>query len=306
MDQGTSSSGAPAREVYRPFPNFGDWDVSNFDPALADRYRALLAETKRTASPEDFARAVRVQTRAAAVDTGAIEGLYATDRGFTMTVAAEAASWEWEADKKGAHVRQTIEDALRAFDWVLDAATKHSTITEVWIRSLHELACSSQETYRALTAVGWQDLPLPKGVYKTQPNNPLNRASGVVHAYAPPSDTPAEMHRLVEQLVTPEFAAAHPVVQAAYAHYAFVCVHPFADGNGRVSRALASVFLYRDPGVPLVVFDDQRDLYLDALETADHGNPVSFVQFISDRLVDTVSRIAQPRRAGRHVAERPE
>lgn len=37
------------------------------------------------------------------------------------------------------------------------------------------------------------------------------------------------------------------------------------------ARAAISISLYRDPGVPLVIFADQRDLYLDALEAADLG-----------------------------------
>ena len=72
------------------------------------------------------------------------------------------------------------------------------------------------------------------------------------------------------------------------AHYAFVCIHPFADGNGRVSRALASVFLYRSPGIPLVIFADQKNTYIDALEAADKGKYNLFVQFIADVCTDTV------------------
>ena len=53
------------------------------------------------------------------------------------------------------------------------------------------------------------------------------------------------MHRLIEQIRTPEFEAAHPALQASYCHYAFVVIHPFADGNGRVARALASTFFYQ-------------------------------------------------------------
>ncbi|MCL2850224.1 MAG: Fic family protein, partial [Micrococcales bacterium] len=110
--------------------------------------------------------------------------------------------------------------------------------------------------------------------------------------YAPPGDTPAEMARLVDELASPRFAAAHPVVQAAYAHYAFVCVHPFADGNGRIARAVASVFVYRRPlGVPLVVFADQRDTYLDTLEAADAHRYAPFTQFLRDRVVDTVNLV---------------
>jgi hypothetical protein len=104
----------------------------------------------------------------------------------------------------------------------------------------------------------------------------------------PPMDTPAEMGRPVRELRSAEFAASHPALQAAYAHYAFVAIHPFADGNGRVARVLASAYLYRRPGVPLVIFADQKDEYIDALEAADTGNPQPFVRFIEGRVADIV------------------
>ncbi|MGL5866870.1 MAG: Fic family protein, partial [Dermatophilaceae bacterium] len=72
---------------------------------------------------------------------------------------------------------------------------------------------------------------------------------------------------------------------------AFVRIHPFADGNGRVARALASVFTYRRPGVPLVVFADQKDIYLDALEAADSGRPEAFVNFVGERCLDTIELV---------------
>lgn len=36
----------------------------------------------------------------------------------------------------------------------------------------------------------------------------------------------------------------HPVVKAGVAHYQFVSIHPFMDGNGRTARALATYILY--------------------------------------------------------------
>jgi hypothetical protein len=96
------------------------------------------------------------------------------------------------------------------------------------------------------------------------------------------------MDRLVGELRSSKFAAAHPVLQAAYAHYAFVAIHPFADGNGRVSRALASAYLYRRPGVPLVIFAYQKDDYIDALEAADAGVPDDFIRFVADRVEDVI------------------
>lgn len=122
-----------------------------------------------------------------------------------------------------------------------------------------------------VTEVGPQHHSLPRGTYKNHPNSPFNFEREEMHGYAPVADTQPEMHRLVETLNEYEFSTLDPVSQAAYAHYAFVCIHPFADGNGRVARALASTFLYRNPGIPLVIFADQKSDYIAALEAADKG-----------------------------------
>jgi hypothetical protein len=108
---------------------------------------------------------------------------------------------------------------------------------------------------------------------------------------APVHDVPAEMHRLVAEMQSDQFQQAHSVVQAAFAHHVLTSVHPFADGNGRTARALASVFLYRAAGVPLVVFSDQRQTYFDALEDADAGRCRALVTFIDDRAMDTMALV---------------
>ena len=276
---------------YEPFPPFADWAAAGFDLSAFDGYESVLDELRARTDSTGLTRAVEFATRAAAIDTGAIEGLYQVDRGFTMTVARGVAAWEKVIAAREPVVRQSFEDALRAYDYVLDLATTRTAVSEKAIREIHELICAGQETYRVVTSAGWQDRPLPKGEYKDTPNNPTSRVTGEVHGYAAPIDVPAEMNRLVRELRSPVFAAAHPVLQAAWAHYAFVAVHPFADGNGRVARALASVFLYRRPGVPLVIFADQKDAYLDGLEAADQGRPERFVRFILGQIADVVGLV---------------
>lgn len=109
-----------------------------------------------------------------------------------------------------------------------------------------------------------------------------------MHPYAPVDRVASEMHRLMEQIRTPEFEAAHPIAQASYLHFGFVVIHPFADGNGRVARALASVFFYRALSIPFLVFANQRNAYFDALHQADVGDPRPLLSYFGNRGVDTM------------------
>ncbi len=190
-------------------------------------------------------------------------------------------------EEKGAHARSAFDAAMEGYNMVLDIATATVPLTEFFIRTLHGVMLSSQNEFTVKTAAGFQKHRLVKGVYKTQPNFPL-KPDGEIHFYASPEETPVEMHRLVTECSCEQFYTAHPVVQASYIHYGFVCVHPFSDGNGRVARALASAFLYRQPGSPLVIFDDQKLNYYDALESAGHGNFRPFIEFVENCAVETM------------------
>lgn len=148
----------------------------------------------------------------------------------------------------------------------------------------------------ANTERGPQKQHLPKGKYKSLPNHVMTTEG--IHSYAPVDLTPAEMHRLVEQIHTDEFAAAHPALQAAYAHYALVAIHPFTDGNGRVARALASVFTYRADSIPVLILADEREEYFDSLAEADEGDPKPFVDFIQDRGLSTMELVLESILAG--------
>jgi Fic family protein len=276
--------------AYKPFPTFEEWaSRTSVDTVRWDRYYSRLqGDSER--SPEVLSRARQIAKRAAALDTGAIEGLYDVDRGFTYTVAFETSAWEAALAGKGEHVRSLFEAQLHAYDYVLDLATKAEPISEAAIRALHEEVARAQETYRVITPVGPQEQVLPKGQYKTLPNHVRTR-KGSDHSYAPVDVTPAEMARLVREMRSDAFLSAHPALQAAYAHYGLVVIHPFADGNGRVARALASAFTYRSISMPIVILSEHKNAYLDALESADSGAYQAFVDFILARSLDTIKLV---------------
>jgi Fic family protein len=290
--------------AYKPFPPFVEWAAkTSVDTVRWNRYLSAI-ENRPDRSDAALKRAYEVVKRAAAIDTGAIEGLYEVDRGFTFSVAFETAAWETEIAKRGENVRSLFEAQLHAYDYVLDLATQSVPITEVAIRKLHEVVCKAQATYRVMTAVGPQEQTLTKGRYKVLPNHVLTR-DGVTHSYAPVDVTPAEMARLVNEMRSDVFLAAHPVIQAAYAHYGLVVIHPFADGNGRVARALASVFTYRAISMPIMILSERKGAYLDALESADSGRFQEFVDFMLQRSLDTMNVVNESFR-GAIVPDRSE
>ncbi len=212
------------------------------------------------------------------------------DRGFTMTVATQAIAWEHALEEKGEEVRELFEAQLEAYELVIDGVTRKLPISEAWIRALHQKVCARQQTYRVLTDQGYQEQDLPKGSYKSQPNH-VRLTDGSFDPYAPVDRVPSEMYRLLEQIRTPEFENAYPVTQASYIHYAFVVIHPFADGNGRVARALASVFFLRAHSIPFLVFANQRKPYFDALHQADLGQTQPLLAFFRDRGIDTLQLV---------------
>ncbi|MBN2599517.1 MAG: Fic family protein [Candidatus Thermoplasmatota archaeon] len=58
----------------------------------------------------------------------------------------------------------------------------------------------------------------------------------------------------------------HPVQLAALVHLKFVSIHPFGDGNGRISRLFVNAVLNRN-GYPMLIIDyTQRTSYYHALE----------------------------------------
>lgn len=278
--------------AYRPFPDFAGWaGATRVDTVRWQRYAAELSDYAKQA-PERLARCRQIATRAAALDTGALEDLYQVDRGFTYSVAFETTAWEVGLAERGEQARPLFDAQLHAYEYILDIATAAEPISEAAIRSLHEQICAAQPTYRVVTAVGPQEQSLPKGQYKSLPNHVRTR-KGEDHSYAPVDVTPSEMARLLREMRTEGFLAAHPVLQAAYAHYALVVIHPFADGNGRVARALASAFTYRAISMPIVILSENKAEYLDALETADSGNYQEFVDFMLARSLDTMMLVQE-------------
>jgi len=288
---------------YQPIPTFAQWQGARPDTAAWTRRLGELDRLRREAEAEALERSVQTAIRAAAFDTGALEHLYRVDRGLTITVAKEEPDWESKVlEQSGEKALDLLGAQVRAYELARELAQDIAhPINEARIRSIHELLTQPQATYEVTLPDGTREQRpfLLKGVYKEDPNH-VRLSDGTIHAFAPAgATTHAEMGRLATELQTPEFAEAHPVTQAAYAHYCLVAIHPFCDGNGRVARALASAFTFRGAGVPLLLFADERDAYLDTLAAADRGNTNLFVRLVADAILASIAVVTAQLQAER-------
>ncbi len=78
----------------------------------------------------------------------------------------------------------------------------------------------------------------------------------------------------------------NPVELAALVHLKFVSIHPFSDGNGRISRLLAN-YILKKHGCPLfnIKFGD-RMIYYKSLETSQlNDKPKYFVRYFLKRYI---------------------
>jgi Fic family protein len=172
----------------------------------------------------------RMSERALLVEAHATTHIEGTE----LTLEQAAAAWAGRAvaEARPDDVRELL-NYRGAFQLVSEYIGSGEPITEGLIREIHK---------RLVEGVrGGEGQP---GAYRTVQNYVANsRTREVVYTPPPPGEVPALMHDLVEWLGTD--TGIHPVLVAGIAQFQLVHVHPFVDGNGRTSRLLSTLCLYR-------------------------------------------------------------
>ncbi len=142
------------------------------------------------------------------------------------------------------------------------------------------------------------------GAWRTGELGPMQVVSGpigkeTVHFEAPAAEKlEAEMGRFIEWFNAP--LAIDPVLKAGVAHFWFVTIHPFDDGNGRIARAIADMALARADGAAQRFYSmssqieaerKQYYLRLEASQRGDLGITLWLEWFIGclDRAIDSAS-----------------
>lgn len=120
------------------------------------------------------------------------------------------------------------------------------------------------------------DNPDDCGVYRNRYVIVGNRLTGEVF-FRPPKneDVPELMKDLLNWINSKGAKEIEPIIEAGIVHYEFVRIHPFIDGNGRTSRVLATLILYKRGFDAKQFFclddyyDSNRPAYYKALRSVD-------------------------------------
>jgi Fic family protein len=193
------------------------------------------------------------------------------------------------ADKSIGDAKVSDIEEMKAHDLALRdiqgmAYEKERPLTEQFIKELNKTILVRDFWKEAITPDGSPTrMKIEVGKYKLAPNS-VQLSDGEVHEYASVRDTPLLMGELVSWYQEKE-TVMHPIQLATEFHYKFVSIHPFGDGNGRVSRLLMNYVLYKNNYPPVIIKSEDKESYLTALQKADAGYLLAFMEYIEKQLI---------------------
>jgi len=192
--------------------------------------------------------------------------------GTQLTIEQAERIWAGEsvAGARPDDVRELL-NYREAFNFVSEYLESGEPITEGLIREIHR---------RLVEGVrGGQGAP---GAYRTVQNFVVNSLTReVIYTPPPPADVAPMMQELAAWLSAE--SATHPVLIAGIAQFQLVHIHPFVDGNGRTSRLLSTLCLYR------AGYDFKRLFTLSEFYDRDRGVFYQAIQSVRQRGMDLTS-----------------
>jgi Fic family protein len=185
-------------------------------------------------APDRLSALRRVATIESVGSSTRIEGSKLSDREVERLLSGLGArKFETRDEQEVAGYSELMELLFQSWDVI--------PFNENHIKQLHQILLQHRQKDE------WH-----RGNYKTAPNSIAafdadGAQLGVVSETAPPFDTPRRMSELVRwvngELGKGALAGPHPLLVIGVFVVVFLEIHPFQDGNGRLSRALTTLLL---------------------------------------------------------------
>ncbi|MBQ7152848.1 MAG: Fic family protein [Clostridia bacterium] len=225
--------------------------------------------------PEELEKLVEIAKVQSTESSNAIEGIRTTNTRIRQLVA-EKTTPRNRAEQEIAGYRDVLNIIHESFDAI--------PITRNYILQLHKILYSQTKN-----PIAGQTKNVQNYISATYPDGHAE----VLFTPLAPYETPEALDRICE-----EYNRAignmelEPLIAIPAFIHDFLCIHPFNDGNGRMSRLLTTLLLYRSgfcvgKYISLEAkIAKNKDLYYDALSASQDGwhegndDPVPFIKYL--------------------------
>lgn len=211
--------------------------MNNFNPkfTITNRMMAAITQIERARGFLEAARLSDDWVRDMGAEALIKEAHHTTHiEGTQLTLDQAERLWRGEAvPEADPDDARELLNYRSAFEFVSDCLDSGDPITEGLIREIHRKLVEAVRGGKA-----------DPGNYRRIQNYVANSSTGEV-IYTPPSavEVPIMMSEMVKWLNAD--LEIHPVLISGIAQFQLVHIHPFLDGNGRTSRLLSTLCLYK-------------------------------------------------------------
>ena len=242
---------------HRDYPNFlYDKDKIKEKLRKAEYLRGLLAGILSFANKKDLDEIEIVSLTDEIINTSQIEGEYLRRESVRDSVAkAITGAYTSGEDRSTRHT-----DDLVAL--MLDSHRNNEPLSVERLHGWHNAIFANTSGYEGIKKINiavFRDYDDMKVV-----ENLFGREGEIVKYIAPPHHhIKKDIDALIEYCNTSD---EDPYIKSALAHLWFVSIHPYDDGNGRISRAIADYILSRDTSDTHKIYSMSTAIYAKRVE----------------------------------------
>ena len=260
--------------------NYSDISKRTWDSEILGYIAAIYKEAGKQElylkqRPEELEKLVEIAKIQSTEASNAIEGIVTTNSRIRQLVE-EKTTPKNRAEEEIAGYRDVLNIIHESFDAI--------PLTQNFILQLHKIMYNHLNNPIAGRTKNVQNY-----ISATYPDGKVE----VLFTPLDPFDTPEALDKICEEynrvIGNNEL---EPLIAIPVFIHDFLCIHPFNDGNGRMSRLLTTLLLYRNgfyvgKYISLEAkIAKHKDLYYDALGASQHGwiegndDPVPFIKYL--------------------------
>lgn len=195
----------------------------------------------------------------------ALDGIVLTEQELVQALEVQAVG-----DAGLVNVLTLIRNHRAALDRVAaEARTRKTRLAVPLLEELYQILLRDSNPSAKQKAVWRKEMPLHRTYF---------------HDIAQPSKIEAELEKVLKFTGSAEFREYHPVRQAAWIHWYFMQVFPFADHNGKIGRLLQTYYLLRAGYLPAIIVGRDRQRYYETLRQSPSALRTLLVESIDNGL----------------------